>query len=104
MDGNGGVLLELLAPDRVQAYGIAATSILTAWVARQSSKVKKLQARLDELEEQSEADRRLFKRAVRFIRDVLARNAMLVALLQLHAPNIPLPDPVEIPDELKEEV
>ncbi|NCL75700.1 hypothetical protein [Rhodococcus sp. YH1] len=98
------MLLELLSPERIQQFGIAATSILGVWLGRQSSKVKKLQARLDELEAQSEKDRNLISKAVRYIRELLWHIRTQDLLLRQHAPAVQIPDPPEVPDELKEEV
>ncbi len=98
------MLLELLSPERIQALGIAATSLLTVWVGRQASKVKRLQTRVDELEAQAEKDRHLFVRAVKYIRELLWHIKTLDLLLNQHVPHVQVPDPPEVPEVLKEEV
>lgn len=98
------MLLELLSPDRIQALGIAATSLLTVWVGRQAAKVKRLQAEVDELKGKYDEQRSLFASAVRFIRDLLWHVRLQDAALRQHAPGVVIPEPPTIPDELKKEV
>ncbi|WP_407107875.1 hypothetical protein [Rhodococcus aetherivorans] len=98
------LILQLLSPDRIQAIGAAATSLLTVWVARQASKVKRLQDRVNHLEAQAEKDRNLFVKAVRYIRELLWHIKAQDLMLRQHAPNAQIPEPPEVPEELREEV
>ncbi|WP_343466453.1 hypothetical protein AAI421_13355 [Rhodococcus aetherivorans] len=98
------MLLELLSPERIQAFGYVATGLLTVWVGRQATKVKRLQAEVDELKGKYEEQRTLFATAVRFIRELLWHVRMQDLALRQHAPDAPVPDAPEIPAELKKEV
>ncbi|WP_072814267.1 hypothetical protein [Rhodococcus zopfii] len=101
----GEWLLALLAPDRIQALGIAATTVLGAWTARQATVVKKLQAEVAELKAGREEDRAKFREAIRFIRQLLRHIEHLDAFLGHHAPGQqpPATRPV-IPEGLTEEI
>lgn len=98
------MLLELLSPERIQALGIAATSLLTVWVGRQAAKVKRLQAEVDDLKGKYEQQRSLFASAVRFIRDLLWHVRIQDDALRQHAPGVVIPEPPAIPEDLKMEV
>ncbi|AUS33360.1 hypothetical protein AS590_23225 [Prescottella equi] len=98
------MLLELLSPERISAFGIAATSILAAWVSRQQSQVRQLQAKVAELEGGRKEDRRLIRVCVRFVRAQGNYIVILAALLRQHAPHVEIPPEPTMPDEVKEEV
>lgn len=98
------MLLELLSPERITAFGMAFSGILTAWVGAQTLQVKKLRARVDELETQSTRDRKLLSSALGFVRELLWHIRVQDLLLRQHAPGVDAPEPPEIPDDLKEEV
>ncbi|MCK8675026.1 hypothetical protein M1M07_28450 [Rhodococcus sp. HM1] len=101
----GEWLLALLAPERVQQFGIAATALLTAWTARQSSQVKKLQAEVAELKAGRAEDREKFREAIRFIRQLLRHIEHLDAFLSHHAPGQQPPDTrPAIPVSLEKEI
>lgn len=78
----------------IQAFGVAAAAVLTAWQARTASKVRDLTERLRAVEGQRDEFKTLFRAAVRHIRDWLAWSTT-------HAPGVP---PPPLPPELHDEV
>lgn len=97
-------ILTWLSPDTIQALGIAATAVLTAWTSRLAVRVKAAEARVAELEKQGEQDRGVIKAAARFIRDQAVHIAVLCGLLRHHAPNVEIPPDPVLPKELHKEV
>lgn len=84
----------MLTPDAIQAIGVAVAAVLTAWQARTAAKVRELEARLRTVELERDVFRRLFRAAVRHIREWMAWAIH-------HAPGIP---PPPLPPELNDEV
>lgn len=81
-------------PEIIQAGGVAAGAVLTAWTARNSRKIKELSERLAAVEEERDTFKKLFRKAVVHIRDWLAWAMQ-------HAPDVP---PPPLPTELLDEV
>ncbi|MCK8675138.1 hypothetical protein ACWDUD_01615 [Rhodococcus sp. NPDC003382] len=100
----GEWLLALFSPERIQALGIAATSLLTAWMTRQAAVIKRLQAEVAELKAGRAEDQRKFRRAIWLIRDLLSYATALELLMERHIPHVTPPQRPEIPAELLEEV
>jgi hypothetical protein len=98
------VLLELLSPERITAAGAVAIGLLTAWMSRQASKVKILEGQVAELKAQRVKDQGVVKAAMRHIRDWVTYGAVLVGLIQSHAPGVIVPSAPALPDELKDEI
>lgn len=93
-----------ITPEHINSIGLALAGVIGAVTTWQAKEVKKLRARVDVLEAQSVEDRKLFKSAVRYIRDLLAHVSLLTTLLRHHAPDVDLPDPPAPPDGLQEEI
>lgn len=81
-------------PEVIQAGGVAIAAILTAWQARTSKKVRDLESRLAVVEDERDEFKKLFRVAVRHIREWMA-------WAMHHAPGTPAPP---MPDELRDEV
>lgn len=81
-------------PQAIESIGIATATILTAWQARTAAKVRDLETRLAAVESERDRFRRLFRAAVRHIRDWMAWG-------MTHAPGTP---PPPLPPELLDEV
>lgn len=93
--------LELLSPERIAALGAIIVSLFGAWL---TSKVKTLEAQVAKLESERAKDQGVIRAALRHIRDRIVHSALLVGLLQLHAPGIAIPPEPALPDELKDEI
>jgi len=108
----GEWLLALLSPERIQQMGIAATTVIGAFTARQAREVKKLRAEAEalkgevaELKSGRAEDQAKFREAVRFIRKLLAHIDHLDTFLRQHAPEGQPPNlRPEIPESLIEEI
>lgn len=98
------MLLELLSPERIAAFGVAFTSVVAVWVKRQTGQLKKLEAQVLRLEEQQKLDRGVIRTCVRYIRAQGVHIAILCGLLRQHAPNVDIPAEPQLPDELIDEV
>lgn len=109
------MLVELLSADRINALGIAATSVLGVWLGRNSLTLKRVQEELDAVkkahaedreawEGERQADRNFIRTAVRYIRAQGNHIALLCGLLRQHAPNVEIPAEPELPDELADHV
>ena len=88
-----------------------ACSVILAMTKWQADKVKdrdikigELETRIGTLEGQREKDQGVIKSALRHIRDRIVHSALLVGLLQLHAPGVTLPPEPALPDELRNEI
>lgn len=81
-------------PEWIQAFGVAAAAILTAWQAHTAVKVRDLETRLKTVEGERDQLRSLFRAAIRHIRDWMAWQLH-------HNPNV---SPPELPKELRDEV
>lgn len=79
-------------PEWIQAFGVAAAAILTAWQAHSAAKVRDLETRLKTVEGERDQLRSLFRAAIRDIRDWMAWQ---------HNPGTPPPN---LPAELRDEV
>lgn len=93
--------LDLLSPERITAIGGIITVLFSAWI---TSEVRKLKAKVADMEAQREKDQGVIKAALRHIRDRIVHSGILIGLLQLHAPGIAIPPEPALPDELKDEV
>lgn len=82
------------SPEVIQAFGVAAAAVLTAWQARTASKVRDLEARLLAVEGEKRRVLSLLRAAVRHIREWMG-------WARIHAPDVPTP---ELPLELRDEV
>lgn len=80
--------------DIIQAIGIAVAAILTAWQARTTSRLREVERRLKVVEMERDELRKLFRAAVRHIRDWMSWALH-------HRPDV---DPPELPAELRDEV
>lgn len=98
------MLLELLSPERIAAFGVAFTSVVAVWVKREARRVKKLEAQVRRLEEQQKVDRGVIRTCVRYIRAQGVHIALLCGLLRQHAPHVDIPAEPQLPDELIDEV
>ena len=98
------LILSWLSPDTIQALGLAATAVLTAWTGRLAVRVKAAEARVAELEKQGEKDRGIIKAAAKFIRDQSVHIAILCGLLRHHAPDAEIPPEPTLPDILDKEM
>ena len=107
------MLVELLSADRINALGIAATSILGLWLGRNSLTLKRVQEELAAVKKAHAQDRenwdierksnRAFVRtAVRYIRAQGVHIATLCGLLRQHAPQVEIPTEPTMPDELND--
>ncbi|MFA4080460.1 hypothetical protein ONA92_01940 [Mycobacteroides salmoniphilum] len=83
-----------MTPEQIQAIGVAVTAILGGWQALTSRKVRDLETRLKAVERERNEFRRLFRIAVRHIRDLMAWATQ-------HVPGTPAP---LLPPELRDEV
>lgn len=81
-------------PEVINASGIAIAAVLTAWQARTAKKVRDLESRLAIVEDERDEFKKLFRAAIRHIREWMA-------WAMHHAPGTPAPP---IPAELKDEV
>lgn len=101
----GQWLLEFFTPERMTVLGPIVTTALTVWVGRQAGIVKKLQARVAELEAASEADRNRFRDAIWFIRDLLRHSDELWMHIVRHLPDaLPKVKRPVIPESLEREI
>lgn len=98
------VLLELLSPERIAAFGTIAMSLGGAWMARQNSRLKQLESKVTELEAGRAADRGIIRACARYIRAQGVHIALLCGLLRQHAPHVEIPDEPPMPQVLEEEV
>lgn len=81
-------------PDTIQAIGIAAAAIITAWTGRLTVRVNDLEKRVKAVEAERDHIRSLFRASVRHIREWMA-------WAMTHAPGTPFPP---LPPELRDEV
>lgn len=98
------MLLELLSPERIAAFGVAFTSVIAVWVKREAQRTKRLEAQVLRLEDQQKVDRRVIRTCVRYIRAQGVHIAILCGLLRQHAPQVDIPAEPQLPDELVDEV
>lgn len=63
------------SPEVIQAFGIAAAAVITAWTGRLTVRVNDLESRVKAVEAERDHFRLLFRAAVRHIRDWMAWSA-----------------------------
>lgn len=98
------VLLELLSPERIAAFGTVAIGLFTVWMTKQQARLKQLEAKVAELEAGRESDRGIIRACARYIRAQGVHIALLCGLLRQHAPHVEIPDEPQMPQVLEEEV
>lgn len=84
--------MTLPSPELIQALGVAFATILTAWQAHTTAKVRDLETRLKTVEGERDQLRSLFRAAIRHIHDWMTWQ---------HNPGTPPPN---LPAELRDEV
>lgn len=91
-------------PDFVQALGVAIATVVGAVTARQAGEVRKLRARITELERRNRSDSERFRDALRLIRQLLRHSDELTAQLRQHVPGVKTPAAPAIPAWLENEL
>ncbi|MBF6063271.1 hypothetical protein IU500_17450 [Nocardia terpenica] len=90
--------------DFVQALGVAIATVVGAVTARQAGEVRKLRARITELERRNRSDSERFRDALRLIRQLLRHSDELTDQLRQHVPGVKTPAAPAIPAWLENEL
>ncbi|MBF6333314.1 hypothetical protein [Nocardia transvalensis] len=83
---------------------MAIATVIGAVTARQAGEVRKLRARISELERRNRSDTERFREALRLIRQLLRHSDELADQLRQHVPGVKPPAAPEIPDWLDNEL